>query len=579
MMKKSSHQTSAAFNSCVIHWFRRDLRLADNAALNAAVSASAKQGTPLVPLYVIDPSVHGSSVCGRVRLHFILESLNALRESLASHGMQLRIERGDAQKRVPEFARDVGASSVFFERELNEAALKRDKAVQEGLNEIGVNVKSFHGFTLYDPDWLLKQADGEAPKGMKGFLTLIEKIGPPSRPEAFDEETAKSLPVVGQGKQDRDDGSEQENDSVEDKTKIQESEKRKQMKGNEVPTIDDLRKSNEDEDIPAGVHGGEKLKGGEKAALDRLHAFTKRDGGRAVRDFSKPETSPAAVDPRATTALSAYVAIGALSSRTFFHSVVDAGGDGDGGQGGIQTTLRGQLLWREHFWSLAYSIPNFERMQGNPLCRKIDWRDDKEALERWRKGRTGFPWIDALMTQLRVDGFVHHLGRHSVACFLTRGDLWISWEEGAKAFQQLLIDHDHALNAANWMWLSCSAFFNRYFRVYSPVTFANKWDSDGEFIRRYIPALRRMPKKYIHEPWLAPLAVQKKAGCIIGKDYPKPMVDHKQVSKHNVQKMKEAFSRGHYGSPSSSPPPNLMVTECSSDDTGKEPASKKAKTQ
>ena len=97
-------------------------------------------------------------------------------------------------------------------------------------------------------------------------------------------------------------------------------------------------------------------------------------------------------------------------------------------------SLFSQLLWREFFYTAATNNPNFDRMEGNPICVQIPWDNNPEALAKWAEGRTGFPWIDAIMTQLRQEGWIHHLARHAVACFLTRGDLWISWEEGMKVF-------------------------------------------------------------------------------------------------------------------------------------------------
>ena len=154
------------------------------------------------------------------------------------------------------------------------------------------------------------------------------------------------------------------------------------------------------------------------------------------------------------------------------------------------------------------------------------------------------------------EGWIHHLARHSVACFLTRGDLWQSWEDGARVFDELLLDADWAINNFNWQWLSCSAHFYQYFRCYSPVAFGKKTDKSGEYIRcahtaagmsepscrRWVPALSKLPDKYIYEPWLAPEAVQIKAGCIVGQDYPTRIVlDHQQTSKANMAKMQQAY--------------------------------------
>merc|ERR1711953_492768 len=185
--------------------------------------------------------------------------------------------------------------------------------------------------------------------------------------------------------------------------------------------------------------------------------------------------------------------------------------------------------------------------KGNSVCRQIPWDEDEEKFQAWKEGRTGYPYIDAIMTQLRKEGWIHHLARHSVACFLTRGDLWQSWEKGQEVFEELLLDADWSLNAGNWMWLSASAFFHQYFRCYSPVAFGKKTDKEGEYIRKWLPILKKFPDQYIYEPWKAPLSVQKAAGCVVGQDYPRPIVDHDKVHKENIAKMKAAYAANKEG--------------------------------
>lgn len=174
-------------------------------------------------------------------------------------------------------------------------------------------------------------------------------------------------------------------------------------------------------------------------------------------------------------------------------------------------------------------------------CRQIPWQRDDNLISAWKNARTGYPFIDAIMTQLRVEGWIHHLTRHAVACFLTRGDLWQHWEEGAKIFDLYLLDADWALNNGNWQWLSCSNFFYQYFRCYSPVAFGKKTDKNGDYIRKWLPQLSRFPQQYIYEPWTAPLSLQKSCGCVIGEDYPARIVIHETVSKENMNKMKIAY--------------------------------------
>lgn len=137
---------------------------------------------------------------------------------------------------------------------------------------------------------------------------------------------------------------------------------------------------------------------------------------------------------------------------------------------------------------------------------------------------------------------MHHLARHCVACFLTRGDMFVHWEKGRDVFERLLIDSDWAINNGNWLWLSCSSFFYEYHRIYSPISFGKKYDPDGKFIRHFLPVLKDMPKQYIYEPWTAPKSIQVKAKCIIGKDYPSPVISHDSASKECKRKLAEAYA-------------------------------------
>lgn len=137
--------------------------------------------------------------------------------------------------------------------------------------------------------------------------------------------------------------------------------------------------------------------------------------------------------------------------------------------------------------------------------------------------------------------------RHAVACFLTRGDLWLSWEDGQRVFEELLLDADWALNAGNWMWLSASAFYYQYYRVYSPVAFGKKTDKQGKFIRKYCPELKDFPTEYIYEPWNASLREQQQYKCVLGKDYPIRIVTHEAVQDVNKGRMKQAYDRHNNG--------------------------------
>lgn len=201
----------------------------------------------------------------------------------------------------------------------------------------------------------------------------------------------------------------------------------------------------------------------------------------------------------------------------------------------------------------------FQQAYNNPICRFVPWHlpsridmktklvtenpdqryeiDDPEKnreFHRWAYGFTGFPWIDAIMRQLRLEGWIHHLARHAVSCFLTRGGCYISWERGSEVFEELLIDHEHACNDGNWMWLACTAFYTRFMRCYSPTAFGKNWDEKGDFIRHYVPELKDMPAKYIYEPWKAPNDVQKQANVKIEGHGTWPGSDDLEATSHKV---------------------------------------------
>ncbi|RXN05640.1 cryptochrome-1-like isoform X1 [Labeo rohita] len=240
--------------------------------------------------------------------------------------------------------------------------------------------------------------------------------------------------------------------------------------------------------------------------------------------------------------LSPYLRFGCLSCRLFYKKLTELYKKVKK-NGSPSISLYDKLLWREFFYTAASNNPRFDRMEGNPICIRIPWDRNPEALAKWAEAKTGFPWIDAIMTQLRREGWIHHLARHAVACFLTRGDLWISWEEGMKVFEELLLDADWSVNAGSWLCHSCSSFFQQFFHCYCPVGFGRRIDPNGDFIRRYLPVLRDFPAKFIYDPWNAPDDVQRAAKCVIGVDYPKPMVNHAEASRLNIERMRQIYQQ------------------------------------
>ncbi|ETL49583.1 hypothetical protein L916_00953, partial [Phytophthora nicotianae] len=551
----------------VLVWFRRDLRLHDNVALHAALQLIKRQQrqsgaakVELIPLYII----HRPQImrCGANRFQFVLESVADLSNALVERGSKLVVAKGDGIQVLRRLLPAWGITHLFFDGVCEPYAVERDNRALELAKGLGVQTHVTKGYNLYDLEAVIVGHSGKAPKTYQGFLKAVG-IQPTPReplpaPNSLPASTSKHSELYQQVVEYWKDRVKLDHEENDDDT---------EEKANQ---IDQIAGPSHDFTLPDLTYFGFEtptkhsfIYGGEQKALEMLKNYCSDEDRVAL--FEKPKTSPAQIPPTpSTTVLSPYMFYGCLSPRTFYHQVRS-----------IQkrckkssvppVSLIGQLLWREFYHCHGRANPYFDKMEESPTCLQVNWRyhtipeneedmtdDDKLAcsqFEAWRDGRTGFPWIDAIMIQLKEEGWMHHLARHSVACFLTRGDLYISWVRGLEVFQERLIDHDWSLNAGNWLWLSSSYFFTAYYRVYSPISFGKKSDPEGLFIKKYIPMLKNFPAKYIYEPWKAPLTLQHAAGCRIGKDYPTPIVEHKTAMKECVEGIKMSYANGQYGIP------------------------------
>jgi deoxyribodipyrimidine photo-lyase len=203
-------------------------------------------------------------------------------------------------------------------------------------------------------------------------------------------------------------------------------------------------------------------------------------------------------------------------------------------------TWLNELIWREFYISILYHFPQVLQRSFRQQYDAIQWCEDEALFERWQNGRTGFPVIDAAMQQLLKTGWMHNRARMIVASFLVK-DLLINWQWGERHFMQHLVDGDLASNNGGWQWTAgVGTDAAPYFRIFNPVLQSKKFDHAGQYIRRWLPQLTNVPDKYIHEPAIMPLALQKEIGCIIGQQYPAPVVDHKQARQRTLEAYGEA---------------------------------------
>ena len=492
--------------------------MTDNPAL---VDAIQQNPTYLYPVYVMDGDSYQLLHCTALRANFLVECLQDLDTRLRAKGSRLYVASGDPLLVLPVLWKQWNIDYMTYEEDESgeEYASQRDSGIQTLAMKCQVELKSFASETIHPVQTYVATAGSSIPNSMGGFQKIFGSAGRILKPL----DAPATMPPIQSGNEDQ---------YLPPKSATDLPWPRNTPRAQVTPcwTAKDCI------DLKPLVRGGETM------ALRQLTSNV-INKPTFVATFEKPLTSPTALTP-STTVLSPYLSLGCLSPRTVWFAIEDAiQRSSSGKRTQPPVSLHGQLLWRDFNTLMAHSAgANWGKIEGNKYCRPISWSSDEVLLEAWKNGQTGYPWIDACMVQLKEEGWIHHLGRHAVACFLTRGDLWQSWEEGALHFESHLLDADHSLNGFNWLWLSCSGFFYQYFRCYSPVAFQQKKDPSGSYIRKYLPALAKLPDKYIYEPWKAPAAVQKTAGLRIGVDYPKPIVDHGLVSKENMGRMAEAYS-------------------------------------
>ncbi|XP_046393096.1 cryptochrome-1-like isoform X1 [Ischnura elegans] len=484
-----------------VHWFRKGLRLHDNPSLREGL----KGATTFRCVFILDPWFAGSSNVGINKWRFLLQCLEDLDRSLKKLNSRLFVIRGQPADALPKLFKEWGTTFLTFEEDPEPFGRVRDQNIIAMCKENGIEVCSKVSHTLYKLENIISKNAGKPPLTYHQFQKVVASM---DRPECA--APPITAPFVGSAY-----------------TPVLDDHDDKYG----VPTLEELGFDTEGLLPPV-------WQGGESEALARLERHLERKAW--VASFGRPKMTPQSL-LASQTGLSPYLRFGCLSTRLFYYQLTDLYQKIKKARPPL--SLHGQILWREFFYCAATQNPNFDKMAGNPICVQIPWDKNQEALAKWANGQTGFPWIDAIMAQLREEGWIHHIARHAVACFLTRGDLWISWEEGMKVFEELLLDADWSVNAGMWMWLSCSSFFQQFFHCYCPVRFGRKADPNGDFIRRYIPALKNFPTKYIHEPWTAPESVQKAAKCIIGKDYSVPMVNHAGASRVNMERMKQVYQQ------------------------------------
>lgn len=473
----------------VVVWFRRDLRLHDQPALTDALS----NGAPLAPLVVIDPALFRGRSASPNRAWFYLGSVAVLRKSVEAAGGRLFVRIGDPVTIVPAFARDVGAGDVLVSRDYTPYGRRRDSAVADALRAGGGELHAKRGLLIHEPEDLVA--------GGRGASTVFGSY----------ERRWRARPI---------------RDVLPAPTRMPAL----AGDGGAIPDLSSLGIDGPTADIAALPEPGE------HAARARLDAWLAADPRHGPGNYHR--TRDALADEQATSRLSADLRFGTLSPVEVATRAMAA----DGGEGSRRFVT--ELAWRDFYAHTLWQAPWTTREALDERYRDLAYERDDDGLAAWREGRTGYPIVDAGMRQLRAIGWLPNRARMIVASFLTK-DLLIDWRQGERVFMERLVDGDPASNVGNWQWVASIGTEGRSFvRVFNPVTQAKRFDPDGDYIRRWVPELGRVPPTRIHEPWTMTTDEQDRAGVRIGMDYPAPIVDHAAARLRALARYAEAAAAG-----------------------------------
>ena len=460
--------TRSAGEPAAIVWFRDDLRLSDNPALSEA----AASGAPLLALYVLDEAAMGDWRLGAASRWWLHHSLSSLASDLFARGVPLVLRRGPADMALFSLLTETKARSLYWNRLYEPWAVRRDGEIKARLRAEGVQAQSSNASLLFEPA-ALHNAQGEPYRVFTPFWRACLAKPAPAAP----------LPPPAR------------------------------LRGAPAPAserLEDWRLLPTMPDWAGGLR--EAWAPGESEAKTKLFDFV------AKRAAKYNETRDA-LGEDGVSRLSPHLHFGEVSARQVWQSV-----ESEAGPTGA-AYLR-QLGWREFSRHLLFANPDLPEKPLDRSFSRFPWRDDNNGLTAWKKGRTGYPLVDAAMRELWRTGYMRNRARLVAASFLVK-HLLIHWREGEDWFWDTLVDADLANNAASWQWVAgCGADAAPYFRVFNPVLQGEKFDPGGVYVRRFVPELAKLEAKWIHRPWEAPKAVLEAAGVRLGESYPLPIVDH-----------------------------------------------------
>ena len=470
-----------------IVWLRRDLRLTDNPAIDAALS----RGQPILFLFTLD-GTNGARALGKASRWWLHKSLSSLQKKIEERGNQLVLRRGNSKSLIQDLVREIAADAVFWNKVYEPEQLAQDSDIQRSLSAQGVVAQSFNGSLIADPERLRTKSGGPykvySPfwHALQGHIDIIDGPSQSKPCKAIKQRVASDL-----------------------------------LSDWDLLTADGKWSDSLADHWSPGEEGAQ-------AALSKF-LEERLSGYKTRRD--RP-------DLNATSQLSPHLHFGEIGPRQVISAIqIAAEGSPD------TEKFLSELGWREFCAHLLYHFPELATKNWRTDFDSFPWQSDAKLLTAWQDGKTGHPIIDAGMRQLSQTGFMHNRVRMIVASFLTK-NLLIDWRQGEAWFWDNLVDADLANNAASWQWVAgCGADASPFFRIFNPVLQGEKFDPNGAYVREWVPELRLLPEKLIHKPWCADEQVLANAGISLGETYPLPIVDLSSTRRRALEHYRQVVSK------------------------------------
>jgi len=453
---------------------------------NTALVEASKEHNTVIPFYVVDDKYFENASLGYARVKFWNDSLNNLKQALREDGKDLVIRKGKPLEEIQKVIDDTDADSIYFNRDYSNYSRQRDNNVRD----LNINVESFKDLVMFEKEEILTNSG----KPYQTYTYYAKKWfkkakSRPQKPEEYE------LPNIN---------------------------------SEEIPSVEELGFSK-----PEGFEW--EWDASRKSGLRRLEEFKDK-----ILNYDK-ERDYAWKD--ATSKLSPHLKFGTVSIReVFWEAERIKARNPDKDTSGVKTWQE-ELAWRDFYFQMLYNHPESSKQALQEQFRSIEWRSKEEAKNDWeafKTGKTGFPFVDAGMRQLEKTGWMHNRLRMVVTSFACK-DLWLDWLDLHEYFNESFVDAEIASMIGGIQWAySIGTDAQPYFRVFNPWTQGEKYDPDGKYIRRWIPELRDVPDEYIHRPFEMSQIAERESSCVIGEDYPRPIVDHSEMRERAIKKFEAA---------------------------------------